>query len=122
MQRVERRRQWVRRIEEWKSSGLTQRAYCKRESISYATFKSWRLRVQRTTNKPVERARLVPVRVVGGGGSITALAHCVDRSDSGLSAHGVEIRLGRGRAIVLNARFDEVELGRLIRLLEVLPC
>jgi hypothetical protein len=122
MQRVERRRQWARHIEKWRGSGLTQRAYCERESISYATFKSWRLRVRRTAIKPVERARLVPVRVVGGGGSIAALSGCVARSDSGVSANGVEIRLGHGRAIVLDARFDEVGLGRLIRLLEGLPC
>ena len=122
MQRVERRRRWVRRIEEWKSSGLTQRAYCAQESISYATFKSWRGRVRRAANKPVEPARLVPVQVLAGRDSGTALSRRPDRAHSGLSAHGVEIRLGSGRAIVLDARFDEVELGRLIRLLEVLPC
>jgi hypothetical protein len=40
----------------------------------------------------------------------------------GLSAAGLEIRLASGRVIVLDARLGEVELGRLIRLLEVLPC
>ncbi|OHC28567.1 MAG: hypothetical protein A3J25_19730 [Pseudomonadales bacterium RIFCSPLOWO2_02_FULL_63_210] len=122
MQRVERKRLWGRRIEEWQSSGLTQRAYCTQESISYATFKGWRRRVRRAANKSVRPARLVPVRVVGGRGSETAFSRHPDRADSGLSAHGVEIRLASGRAIVLDARFDEVELGRLVRLLEVLPC
>jgi hypothetical protein len=64
----------------------------------------------------------VPVQVLAGRDSGTALSRHPDRVHSGVSAHGVEIRLGSGRAIVLDARFDEVELGRLIRLLEVLPC
>lgn len=122
MQRVERRRQWARRIEEWKSGGLTQRVYCKRQGISYATFKGWRGRLRPESNKRVEPARFVPVRVVGGHDSAAAISRHPDRADSGLSAHGVEIRLRSGRAIVLDARVDEVALGRLIRLLEVLPC
>jgi hypothetical protein len=122
MRRVERRRQWARRIEEWKSSEITQRAYCKQQAISYGTFKGWRQRLRRELKKPVEPARFVPVRVFGGGDAGTAISRHPGRADSGLSVAGVEIRLASGRAIVLDARLGEVELGRLIRLLEVLPC
>ena len=106
MQRVERRRQWARRIEEWKSSELTQRAYCKRQAISYETFKGWRRRLRRESNKPVEPVRFVPVRVVGGRDSGTVISRRPDRTDSGLRAAGVEIRLAIGRAIVLDARLE----------------
>ena len=42
--------------------------------------------------------------------------------DRATSGRGAEIRLANGRAIALGRELDEVELGRLIRLLEVLPC
>ena len=122
MKRMERRRQWAGRIEEWKCSDLTQREYCKQKAISYETFKGWRQRLRKESNKPVDPARFVPVRVVAerdAGNSITRQPH---HADAGLSAAGVQIRLASGRVIVLDAHLGEVELGRLIRLLEVLPC
>jgi hypothetical protein len=122
MQRVERRRQWVQRIEEWKSSELTQRAYCKQQAISYETFKGWRRRLCHESNRPVEPVRFVPVRVVGGRNPGTVISRQADCADSGLIVPSVEIRLASGRVIVVDARLGEVELGRLIRLLEVLPC
>jgi hypothetical protein len=122
MKRVERRRQWARHIEEWKRSDLTQRAYCKQQAISYETFKGWRQRLREESNKSIEPARFVPVRVVAGRDAGTAISRHPNHSDLGLSAAGVEIRLASGRRIVLDARLGEVELGRLIRLLEVLPC
>ena len=122
MKRVERRRQWAGRIEEWKSSELTQRAYCKQKAISYETFKGWRQRLGRESNKGAGPARFVPVCVVGAGDSGRQIARQADRAESGLSATGVQIRLASGRVIVLDGHLGEVELGRLIRMLEVLPC
>jgi len=122
MRRVERKRRWARHIERWKCSDLTQRAYCIRQGISYETFKGWRGRLLRESNKSVEPARFVPVRVVGGRDGGAAISRQPNRTDLGLSAAGLEIRLVSGRVIVLDARLGEVELGRLIRLLEVLPC
>lgn len=122
MKRAERRRQWARRIEEWKSSELTQRAYCKQHAISYETFKGWRQRLRQEPNPAAGPARFVPVRVIGAEDTGSAIEWQADRADSGLSATGVQIRLAGGRVIVLDGRLGEVELGRLIRLLEVLPC
>ena len=122
MTRDERRRLWVGRIDECKRSGLTQRAYCVRESIAYTTFKGWRRRIGRAGAPAVKPGRFVPVRVAGAGESHPAQSLHAARPDEALSASAVQIRLASGRALVLEARFGEVELGRLIRLLEVLPC
>ncbi len=122
MQRVERRRQWVGRIEEWKSSGLTQRAYCERESILYATFKRWGQRLGLDRGRRGAAPRLVPVRVAPVKAARRMLAEPIAMFDRASAGRCAQIRLGNGRAIALGRELDEVELGRLIRLLEVLPC
>ena len=122
MTRAERARQWAKHIEGWKSSGLTQRVYCERESVSYDTFKRWRVRLRGVRSGNGRATRLVPVRVGAASlvrGVPTPLARGSDRAAIG---RGVEIRLSSGRAIVLGMEYGEVELARLIRMLEVLPC
>lgn len=39
---AEKRAYWESHLAAWKRSGLTQRAYCQRESIAYGSFKNWR--------------------------------------------------------------------------------
>jgi hypothetical protein len=122
MKRAERSRQWGRYISGWKASGLTQSAYCEREGISYDTFKRWRHRLRSDAVMRGSAPRLVPVRVVASPtlrSTRTAPRLPTDRVGS---SPGAQIRLANGRAIALGQELDEVELGRLIRLLEVLPC
>lgn len=40
------REAWERRIKEWESSSETQASYCRKNSLSLATFKYWRDRVR----------------------------------------------------------------------------
>lgn len=40
------RSEWERRIKEWEQSGETQASYCRKHSLSHATFKYWRDRVR----------------------------------------------------------------------------
>lgn len=122
MTRVERARWWVKHVEGWKSSGLTQRAYCERESISYDTFKRWRQRHRAKRSADMRATRLVPVRV----GAVSRVHGVPVQSARGSECtaigSGVEIRLSSGRVIALGMEYGEVELARLIRMLEVLPC
>lgn len=122
MKRVERARRWAKHIEGWKSSGLTQRVYCERESVSYDTFKRWRVRLRGVRSGNGRATRLVPVRV-GPARLVRGMpAPLVRGSDRTTIGRGVEIRLVSGRAIALSMEYGEVELARLIRMLEVLPC
>ncbi len=121
MRRAEQARQWAKHIAGWKASGLTQRAYCERESISYDTFKRRRLQLRRE-KRPAEAAvRLVPV-TVGGVQPAGRPAVGTAPASGRVVARGVEVRLASGRSVVLGGEFDELGLSRLIRLLEVLPC
>ena len=122
MKRAQREVRWSKHIEGWKTSGLTQRRYCERESISYETFKRWRQRLRAGAVVRGSAPRFVPVRVAALPAPAPMSMDPLSRSGRALPIRGAEIRLANGRAIALGAEFDEVELGRLIRLLEVLPC
>ena len=117
MKREELARRWSQHVAGWTRSGVTQREYCERESISYASFKRWRLVLKRARGVLGTAIRFVPVRAVA-----TKSAAAMGRSPSETKRFGVAIRLRGERAVLIDERVDEVELGRLIRLLEVLPC
>lgn len=121
MKRAEVARLWARHMEGWKASGLTQRAYCERKSISYDTFKRWRLRLRGERGCGGPAVRLVPVSV-GSAKAMRPQAVSGQAADGRGVARGVEVRLASGRSLVLGGEFDELGLARLIRLLEVLPC
>jgi hypothetical protein len=64
-------RYWKKQIANWEASGLSQRAYCARENVSFFRFDYWRRKV-RTPNPPLPRAqkpmapaqlRLLPVQI-----------------------------------------------------------
>ena len=123
MKRTERALLWAKHVEGWKQSDLTQCAYCEREAISYDSFKRWRQRFLAERGQSESQAGFVPVRVQSEQAPTSQLQIAVGKEIGGRRiSQGVEIRLASGRSVVLGGAFDEVELGRLIRLLEVLPC
>ena len=121
MRRAESRQLWAERIAAWKASGLKQRAFCERESLAYKSFLWWRRQLRSNardtgmvpvvTRMPVTAAakavKLSPAAALGAGGLISA---------------GVEFRLPNGRSLALSGPLDELQLRRLIGLLEALPC
>ena len=122
MKRAQREVQWSKHIEGWKKSGLTQPRYCEREAISYDSFKRWRQRLGPDRGLRGGAPRFVPVRIAPVNAPRTMSAEPIAMFDRASSGRGAEIRLANGRAISLGTQLDAVELGRLIRLLEVLPC
>lgn len=118
MKRAERRALWAKHIEVWKASGLTMRAYCEREAIAYDTFRRWGDRLRNAQDLSNGAVRFVPVSVQSQS---AAAARSLPAVGGGV-AQGVEVRLRNGRSLVLGGAFEEAELGRLIRLLEELPC
>lgn len=58
---------WRLALEEFRTSGLSVRAFCTREGLSEASFYAWRRRLQqRDTQRPVVpgSSELVPVKIV----------------------------------------------------------
>ena len=112
MKQADSKRLWAERIAAWKASGLKQRAFCERESLSYRSFLWWR----RQLRSHAREAGLVAVVMRS---PVTA---AVASGDTGLVSESVEIRLHGGRSLSLSGPLDEARLRRLIGLLEALPC
>ena len=105
MKRESRVRYWAQHIEAWKSSGLSQRAYCAREGIAVSTLQWWCRRLR--GSGPGDAPRFVPVAV---------------EATSDVRDEPIEVVLLSGRRLRLASPRNETELARLVRLLEVLPC
>lgn len=111
----ERRILRIKQFEGWKASGLSQSAYCQRESISYETFRRWRRKLAGSGAVAPLASQFIPVQVANSARVSTSAVHDV-------CVPPVEVLLGNGRRLRVEGQFDEASLGRLIRLLEALPC
>jgi hypothetical protein len=119
MTREERRVVRAKQIEGWRASGLTQEAYCKREAISFETFRRWRRKLgDHGVSVPLV-PKFVPVRIAEVSRPVRA-ATLGERTE--VLAQPVEVVLASGRRLRFGDGLDETSLARLIRLLEVLPC
>jgi transposase len=97
----EKERQWRRRIDQWRVSGLSVRAFCARHGLATAGFYNWRRVLQR---RAAEKAAFVPVQVV---------ADAVPTQASAL-----EVVLADGRAVRVAPGFDAATLRQLLAVLE----
>jgi len=120
MTREELRNLRVKQVEGWARSGLTQCAYCERESISLKTFSRWRRMLRESSPSQERPVRLVPVRISESREHADEPTISLGRS-AALSGP-VEVVLSSARRVRFVDGLDEASLARLIRLLEVLPC
>ena len=98
-------RQWRRWISQWRTSGLSVRAFCARHGLATASFYNWRRVVQR---RAAEKAAFVPVQVVADA--------VTDRAST------LEVVLAGGRAVRVAPGFDAATLRQLLAVLEGRPC
>jgi transposase-like protein len=97
---VRKEQQWRQRMEEWRASGLSVRAFCTRHGLSQPSFYAWRRELQR---RDTEQPAFVPVRVV----------------DEVVPARGVlEIVLANGRSVRVGPGFDAATLRQVVAVLE----
>ncbi|HEY1435509.1 MAG TPA: hypothetical protein VGG65_09045 [Thermoanaerobaculia bacterium] len=119
--------EWAALIDEWHASGMSLPAFCQRRGLNTGTMQGW---VYKRTHKgAIERARgeacdadvlgegpsaaaaFLPVRVVGA-----------ESGHEGTGRSGVEIVLGVGRRVVIEAGFDPETLRRVVAVLEGRTC
>jgi hypothetical protein len=99
-------RQWRRWIDQWRTSGLSVRAFCARRGLATPSFYAWRRVLER---RAAEKAALVPVQVV---------ADAVPAQASAL-----EVALADGRTVRVAPGFDAATLRQLLAVLpEGGPC
>ena len=99
-------RQWQRRIEQWRASGLSVRDFCARHGLATASFYNWRRVLQRRA--AAEQPAFVPVQVV---------ANAMPAQTSAL-----EVVLADGRTVRVAPGFDAATLRRLLAVLDGRPC
>jgi transposase-like protein len=94
-------RQWRRRIDQWRVSGLSVRAFCAQHGLSSASFYHWRRVLER---RAAEGPAFVPVQVVADALPTQASA--------------LEVVLLDGRTVRVAPGFDAATLRRLLVVLE----
>jgi len=99
-------RQWQRRIDQWRASGLSVRAFCARHGLAQASFYAWRRVLERRT---AEQPAFVPVQVVA------------DATPAG-QASALEVVIADGRVVRVAPGFDAATLRQLLAVLEGRPC
>lgn len=101
----ESREQWQERVAQWRSSGLTARAFAERSRIKVHTLRHWAWKLRRETGDVTSLAR-VPAWI-----EVHARAATDDR---------FEIEVG-GRRVRVPPSFDVDALRRLLAALEETP-
>jgi transposase len=107
--RTSKERTWGRVVREWKSSGLSQAAFCRRKRIVLSTFRWWKRHLKRSRGEE-KTAEFLPVKVVD------------TKPSCAQDACPIEIHLGRGRVVRLRRGFDSGDLEAVIRILEAASC
>jgi hypothetical protein len=95
-------RQWRRRIDQWRTSGLSVRAFCARYGLATASFYNWQRVLQRRAADA--QPAFVPVQVV------------TDAVPAQASA--LELALADGRTVRVAPGFDAATLRQLLAVLE----
>lgn len=95
------RRSWLKVIEQQESSGLSVAAFCRREAIAPASLYAWRRRLNDAgVGRSFVEARLVERRPPAGA---------------------IQIRLRRGRRLIVRGGFDHSLLAEIVSVVEGLP-
>jgi transposase-like protein len=98
---------WRRQVRQWRSSGLSVRAFCAAQGLSEPSFYAWRRTLAQ--REEATAAPLVPLTVTPESKPATA----DDRSVAAL-----ELVLHAGRRLRIGPGFDGPTLARLLALLE----
>ena len=113
---------WRLALEEHRGSGLTVRAFCRREGISEPSFYAWRRRITKRDAKSVTVGRqpaLIPVDIVDsvGGGSPNGDA---------TSARRLEVVTPSGFTLRFHHDIEPRQLGTLLNVISrcegAMPC
>ena len=100
--KVERERMWREHLAAWKTSGLSQAAYCRQHGLMQSDFSWWKRETVRRDHGASAPPAFVPMQV--------ELAP--------LESQGFELLLSGGRTLRFDARVDPVALSRILRVLE----
>jgi hypothetical protein len=103
MARSRKRDEWAKRVEGWKSSGLSAMAFAEREGFNGYTLRWWALQLKREPIIEDLRPKFVEVVVPAAP----------------VIAESIEVVVRDGLRLVVPNNFDESTLRRVLRVIEV---
>ena len=117
----EKRRYWEEVVRRWGEDDQSVRAFCRAEGVRESAFYFWRRKLARRGRRTDKRVSprhgatpsFLPVHVVGSASRCPGVAE---------ADHSVEIILGQGRTVRVQAGFDRQTLADVLAVLEVQPC
>jgi transposase-like protein len=145
----QKQRHWEEVVQRWRDGGQSVRAFCRAEGLRESAFYFWRRKLAPHGRHACKRATSRPVPEAVDAGLHARLATAASRSSAlvsprhGLapsflpvqvvaspsqrfgvaeSPSGVEIILGQGRTVRVQAGFDRQTLAAVLAVLEVRPC
>jgi hypothetical protein len=124
---------WAALIDQWRQSGLSLPAFCRLHGLSRGTMQNWVYKP--ALKRAVEQARRETQATVADPLLVDGPPPC-EPSPAFLPVHvaevtpasppthrtGVEVVLGAGRRVLLEAGFDSETLRRVVAVLEGRPC
>jgi hypothetical protein len=122
---------WAALIDEWRRSGLSLPAFCRSHGLSRGTMQNWVYKP--ALKRAVEEARRQAQPAPSDPGPVDAPpslkpsptflpVHVAEVTPPPPNRTGVEVVLGSGRRVVLEAGFDSETLRRVVAVLEGRPC
>lgn len=125
--------EWAALIDQWRRSGLSLPAFCRIHGLSRGTMQNWVYKP--ALKRAVEEARRESLSNPAGPGHFEGIpaaepspaflpVHVAEVPAASLSTRrsGVEVVLGSGRRVSLEAGFDPETLRRVVAVLEGRPC
>ena len=124
---------WAALIDEWRRGGLSLPAFCRLHGLSRGTMQNWVYKpsLKRAVEDARRQARLVPADPVCAEGSpscdpspafLPVLVAELSPTPPPTRRSGVEVVLGAGCRVALEAGFDSETLRRVVAVLEGRPC
>ena len=102
LQGAERRRYWQEHIERWRSSGMTQKDYCRQNGLKWSTFHYWKQRLrEKSSPLNIVQVSLGPVEV----------------SNNVQDWHGLVLLIGDLYKVQVGDEFNPATLARLVQTL-----
>ena len=101
------RDEWAKRVEEWRSSGLSAMAFAERKGFNGYTLRWWGSQLRREPIIEDLRPKFVEVVLP------------VPAAESAVSGESISIEMRDGVRVVVPTNFDENTLRRVLRVVEV---
>lgn len=126
-QRIEREAMWRRRIEEQPRSGMSIRAFCRREGMTEPSFYDWRRRLKESSRAAGATSPVGRAPWAGGSGKVAAsrsgapaFARVVVSEESDSRRGQIEIQSREGRLIRVLPGFDRATLIEALSAIEAI--